>query len=80
VPVLMSLPEGEATALVRRAGCGVCVPPEDPVAMATEIARLVGSPNALMQMSDAARASAPIHSRDSAADRMLAVFGKIAVD
>src|SRR5690606_23359743 len=33
VPVLMSLPEGEATGIVRRTGCGVCVAPEDAPAM-----------------------------------------------
>ena len=43
-PILMSLPEGEATGIVRTMECGVCVPPENPAAMAAAIERLAGSP------------------------------------
>ena len=43
IPILMSLPEGEATAIVRKTGCGVCVPPENPTEMAAAIEQLAGS-------------------------------------
>jgi len=39
-PVLAAAPDGELTRLVREAGCGVCVPPEDPDAMAAALRRL----------------------------------------
>lgn len=43
-PLLAAAPEGEVTALVREAGCGVCVPPEDPRAMAAAIRALADDP------------------------------------
>jgi len=39
-PVLVAAPVGELTRLVASAGCGVCVPPEDPRAMADALRRL----------------------------------------
>jgi glycosyltransferase involved in cell wall biosynthesis len=41
-PILAAAPEGELTRLIREADCGVCVPPEDPRAMADAIAALAG--------------------------------------
>jgi glycosyltransferase involved in cell wall biosynthesis len=43
-PILAAAPEGELTRLVRAAGCGSCVPPEDPAAMAAAIRTLAGDP------------------------------------
>jgi glycosyltransferase involved in cell wall biosynthesis len=43
-PILAAAPEGELTRLVRAAGCGRCVPPEDPAAMAAAIRTLAGDP------------------------------------
>lgn len=43
-PILAAAPEGELTALVRDAGCGVCVPPEDPRAMADAITAIADDP------------------------------------
>ena len=42
LPIVLSVPEGEATRLVRRAVGGLCVPPEDPHAMADAIRKLAG--------------------------------------
>ncbi|MCF8030500.1 MAG: glycosyltransferase family 4 protein [Desulfohalobiaceae bacterium] len=45
-PVLASMPlDGDAPGLIRRAGCGVCVPPEDPEAMAEAIVDLADNPD-----------------------------------
>jgi len=74
VPLLMSLPEGEATALVRATGCGVCVPPENPLAMAQAIASLAGDHTRLAQLRAAASAAAPRFSRDALAVTMLQVL------
>jgi glycosyltransferase involved in cell wall biosynthesis len=74
VPILMSLPEGEATGIVAAAGCGVCVPPEDPEAMAAAIAALADDPGRTGLYRTAARTAAHRYSRDAQASRMLDVF------
>jgi colanic acid biosynthesis glycosyl transferase WcaI len=74
IPILMSLPEGEATNIVRTMECGVCVPPENPAAMAAAIERLAGSPVDRQRLAAAARAAAPLYSRDALAASMLGVL------
>ena len=74
IPILMSLPEGEATGIVRTLECGVCVPPENPAAMAAAIERLAGSPADRERLAVAARAAAPLYSRDALAASMLGVL------
>src|SRR5207244_6120525 len=74
IPILMSLPEGEATGIVRTLECGVCVPPENPVAMAAAIERLAGSPADRERLAVAGRAAAPPYSRDALAASRLGVL------
>lgn len=74
VPILMSLPEGEATRIVRETGAGVCVPPEDPQAMAAAIVELAEHPERVAQLRAAARAAAPQFSRDRLAARMAEIM------
>lgn len=74
VPILMSLPEGEATDIVRGTRSGVCVPPENPEAMAAEIERLADAPEEMAQLRTLARAAAPGFSRDVLAKSMLDVL------
>ncbi len=76
VPVIMSLPEGEATGLVDRTGCGICVPPEQPVVLAEAIRQLVDDRERLEPLAAAARSAAPEFSRDRQALRMLEVLQK----
>lgn len=78
VPILMSLPEGEATGIVRATGSGVCVPPEAPSAMAAEIARLADAPEEMARLRQQAHAAAPQFSREALAERMLAVLQDVA--
>ena len=74
IPVLMSLPEGEATAIVRDTGCGVCVPPENPEAMAAAIEDLCADRERRDRLAAAASAAAPRYSRDEFARAMLRVL------
>ena len=74
IPILMSLPEGEATGIVRAMDCGVCVPPENPAAMAVAIQRLADTPEEQQGLAIAARAAAPLYSRDAQAASMLRVL------
>jgi len=78
VPILMSLPEGEATAIVRRTASGVCVPPEAPQAMAEAVARLADAPSEMAALRRQARAAAPGFSREALASRMLGVLQQVA--
>jgi glycosyltransferase involved in cell wall biosynthesis len=66
----MSLPEGEATRIVRATGAGVCVPPEDPVALANAIAELADHPDTTAKLREAAARAAPRFSRDAGAAEM----------
>ena len=40
IPVLLSLPDGEASRIVHDTDCGVCIPPEDPGSMSRTITAL----------------------------------------
>ncbi len=74
VPIVMSLPEGEATRLVRETGAGVCVPPEDPHALAHAIRELADQPGVRAKMREDALKAAPRFSRDAGAAAMARVL------
>ncbi|NLB59238.1 MAG: glycosyltransferase family 4 protein [Gammaproteobacteria bacterium] len=78
VPILMSLPEGEATAIVCSTQSGVCVPPEDPEAMAEAIAALADDPERMAAYRKTARAAAPGFSRDTQAVKVIDVLAAVA--
>lgn len=78
VPILMSLPEGEATGIVRESGSGVCVAPEDPAAMADAIAMLADDPDRVDRLRRTAREAAPRYSRDRLAAEMIGVLEALA--
>lgn len=70
VPILASLPDGEATTLLRETQAGECVPPEDPVLLAERIADLARAPERLRQMRMHARATVGLYSREKLAREM----------
>jgi glycosyltransferase involved in cell wall biosynthesis len=74
VPVLVSVPEGECTGLVRKIGCGTLVPPEDPEAIAKAIVRFQENPGETARFRVAALAAAGRYSRDRQAIVMLRVL------
>lgn len=78
VPILMSLPEGEATGIIRRTGSGVYVPPEDPAAMADAVRTLADDPARMQTLRRTAREVAPQFSRDALAHDMLRVLEAVA--
>lgn len=78
VPVVMSVPEGEATALVRREGCGVVVPVADARALAEVVRELARSPQWVAELRARALAAAPRHSRERHAAHMLALLERVA--
>lgn len=74
VPILMSLPDGEATGIVRKTGAGLCVPPENPAALADAIAALADDPARMAGLRAAAVGAAPGYSRETQAARMIKVL------
>lgn len=74
VPILMSLPEGEATGIVRETGTGICVPPEDPEAMAETIVHLAENPEERDELRQNGLKAATENSRDELAAKMVEVL------
>ena len=74
IPILMSLPEGEATGIVRSTGSGILVPPENPQALADAITALAGDPAKLATLRAGALAAAPTFTRGEQAMKMLHVL------
>jgi glycosyltransferase involved in cell wall biosynthesis len=74
VSIVMSLPDGEATSIIRETGTGVCVPPENPQALADAITRLADHPQEVEALRNTAIAAAPGFSRDTQAAQMLAIL------
>jgi colanic acid biosynthesis glycosyl transferase WcaI len=77
VPIIISVPEGEATALVRETGAGLVVPPEDPAALSAAILELMGARERLGELRARALAAAPRFSREHQAERMLEVLERV---
>lgn len=80
IPVLASLPEGEATQLIRQTGAGICIPPEDPILLADKINRLSHDPNHLAAMQKAGQLAAIEYSRDALATKMEHILARIVQD
>ena len=65
LPILMALPEGEASAILEADKAGILVPAEDPVALSEAVRRLTGDPAMHQQYAVASLAAAPNHSRET---------------
>ena len=78
IPVLMSLPEGEATDIVKSTGCGVVVEPENAQAMASEIISLYSDSSKLSKLKLNAGIAAPSFSREQQAIMMMNILSSLA--
>lgn len=74
IPVLMSVPAGEATALVEQTRCGAIVAPEDPAALAQAIVTLAQDRSRRAAMREAGLQAATRFGRAQQARRMLEVI------
>ena len=72
--VLLAAPEGEASAIVRGADAGLCVPAEDAEQLAAAVERMLDEPALRQRAADASAAAAPGYGRDALARDMLAVL------
>jgi len=80
IPIVMSLPPGEATWLLDSTDGGVAVPPENPAALVAAIEALAADPERMAKMRTAAFAAAPRFTREEASRLMLKVFQGCIVD
>ncbi len=71
VPILMSLPEGEATEIISRHDCGQVIAPECPEVMVKAVLELSVNPKRLAVYRQNALAAALLYSRDALAQDML---------
>ncbi|ASJ74552.1 glycosyltransferase family 4 protein [Granulosicoccus antarcticus] len=71
IPVIMSVPEGEATQIVQNTGCGLVVRPEDPEALQQAILQLKADQAHRQELSQNCIAAAPLYSRVMLAKQML---------
>lgn len=78
IPVLFAGPEGEASSIVRRAGAGPCVAPEDPVQLARAVRALADDPAQRGRYGANAHGAAAQYDRDALALRMLAILEDVA--
>jgi glycosyltransferase involved in cell wall biosynthesis len=76
LPILICLPDGEASAIVDGHEAGLWVPPEDPAALAEAVTTLFSDRDLTNQLARNSLTAAPEHSRSVQADEMLAVFAK----
>ncbi len=74
LPLILAAPPGEATAILKADGAGLCVPPEDPQALAEAVTTLMSDAGLRSQLGRASLAAAPGHSRERQAARMIRVL------
>lgn len=78
-PIIASAPEGEVTAVVRAADCGLCTAPEDGAALAGAIRELAADPDRRRAMGDRGREHALAHyDRRALARRFVATVESVA--
>jgi colanic acid biosynthesis glycosyl transferase WcaI len=76
--ILISLPEGEATAIIRHNDCGMCVPPENAMALAAAIITLADDRSALAKLKQNSASAAASYSRDALAQQMAEILETVA--
>lgn len=71
LPIVLSLPEGEASKVIRETKSGVVVPPENPQVLAATVRRLADDRRELRQLSKTSAAAAFAYSRNAQAAKMM---------
>ena len=74
LPLLLAAPAGEASRIIEGHGAGLCVPPENPDALADAVHRLMDDEKLAKDLAKKSLAAAPQHSRENQAREMLRVL------
>jgi colanic acid biosynthesis glycosyl transferase WcaI len=78
LPIILSLPQGEASGIIESTGAGMVIPPEQPDQLAAAVVKLYEDPVARAALVKASTAAAEQYSRELQAARMLNVLEKVA--
>ena len=78
LPIILSLPKGEASGIIQQSGAGVVIPPEQPVKLAETVVRLFENRAELAGLARASLAAALGHSRARQARSMLKMLEEVA--
>ena len=78
LPIILSLPKGEASGIIENTGAGMVIPPEQPEQLAAAVVKLYENPGARAALAKASTAAAAQYSRELQASRMLNVLEKVA--
>ena len=77
IPIIVSMPEGEATEIIERAEAGIVVEPESPMELAEAILKLADNKKLRLQLAENAANSTFLYSRDKLADDMASILEKV---
>lgn len=80
LPILISMPEGEATSIVTKHSAGVVVTPESPELLAEKIMQLCVQPDLLKELSQSALQAAKHFDRKTLANEMLTSLKQVYTD
>ena len=80
LPILLSVPDGEAREILDSHEAGLWVPPEVPAVLAEAVQKLALDTELLKRLATNSLLAAPGHSRSAQADEMIAVFEKALED
>ena len=74
LPLILSVPPGEASSILNATGAGIHVKPEDPKALASAVMSLSDNQTLYDRLAKASLLAAPQHSRERQAEEMLEVL------
>ena len=74
LPILLAAPSGEASDIVTTREAGLCIPPENPDALAEAATRLASTPELLKFLASNSLKAAPFYSRETQARTMIDVL------
>jgi len=77
IPIIMSLPEGEATQIICATQTGITISPEDPHALAAAVLNLRDHPEKRQAMRQACYVAAPRFNRQSQALRLQSILERV---
>jgi glycosyltransferase involved in cell wall biosynthesis len=79
LPILLASPDGEASKIIEQDQCGICVPAEDPKALAEAVAQLKDRPELRNRLATNSLHAAEWHTRELQARTTLNVLEQASV-
>ena len=77
LPIILSLPEGEASEILKKSKAGIHIPPDNPAALANVVAQLADDMELCRSLGKHSLSAAPQHTREAQAAHMISVLGAV---